>query len=116
MVTGPPGSGKSTWVAQEARPGDLVWDLDVVAAVIGNCGEEIPREQHGSLPWPIMKACLVMLDALVAWLAETELSVRVYLIISDAAQARALARQLVAQLIQLPESRHGRQQAGRMIG
>lgn len=34
VVTGPPGSGKTTFVEQQRRPGDLVWDLDALAAAI----------------------------------------------------------------------------------
>lgn len=34
IVCGPPGSGKSTYVAQHAQPGDMVLDLDVMASRI----------------------------------------------------------------------------------
>lgn len=36
VVCGPPGSGKSTYVAEHAAPGDLVLDLDVIAAELFN--------------------------------------------------------------------------------
>lgn len=35
VVSGPPGSGKTTHVAQFKEPGDLVWDLDAVSAALG---------------------------------------------------------------------------------
>ncbi len=31
IVTGPPAGGKTTWVRQRARPGDVVIDLDAIA-------------------------------------------------------------------------------------
>jgi hypothetical protein len=36
VVTGPPCSGKSTWVKQHARPGDIVIDFDVIAQALGS--------------------------------------------------------------------------------
>ncbi|CCQ15936.1 putative uncharacterized protein [Rhodococcus sp. AW25M09] len=39
IVTGPPASGKSTWVAENARPGvDLIIDFDVLADAFGAGG------------------------------------------------------------------------------
>jgi hypothetical protein len=92
VVTGPAGIGKSTFVRAIAAPGDLVWDLDAVASVIGFGGREIPREIRGALPWPVATACLVMREALVAWLAVTEIrDVAVYLIVTDPREAAAIA-------------------------
>lgn len=34
LVCGPPGSGKSTYVADHSKPGDLVWDHDLVLAAV----------------------------------------------------------------------------------
>ena len=34
VVTGPPCAGKSTWVRERARPGDIVVDLDRIALAI----------------------------------------------------------------------------------
>lgn len=34
VVTGPPSSGKTSFVDANRRPGDLVWDLDALASVI----------------------------------------------------------------------------------
>lgn len=31
VITGPPAGGKTTWVQQHARPGDVVIDLDAIA-------------------------------------------------------------------------------------
>lgn len=59
VVTGPPNSGKSTWCQQQARHGDIVWDLDALANVLANKGEDRQRGPDGSRgPWPFttMKA------------------------------------------------------------
>lgn len=34
LVAGPPGAGKTSWVAEHARPGDVIWDYDAVMAAI----------------------------------------------------------------------------------
>ncbi|RBQ21599.1 hypothetical protein DP939_02500 [Spongiactinospora rosea] len=34
VVTGPPASGKSTWVRSRARPGDIVIDYDLLATAL----------------------------------------------------------------------------------
>ncbi|WP_242890238.1 ATP-binding protein [Actinomadura litoris] len=34
VVTGPPASGKTTWVQQRARHGDVVIDMDAIASVL----------------------------------------------------------------------------------
>jgi dephospho-CoA kinase len=39
LVCGPPGSGKTTYVNNRRKPGDLVWDLDSIMHAI--TGEEI---------------------------------------------------------------------------
>lgn len=45
LVTGPPASGKTTWVRQRARPGDIVIDLDAIASALtpGGDGHTHPR-------------------------------------------------------------------------
>lgn len=90
VVTGPPGSGKSTLVKQQAQPGDLVWDLDEIAGVMAYAGA-LPEGMKGHLPWPVMKASLVMRDALVEWLSVTELTCSVFVIVSDPEEAQRIA-------------------------
>lgn len=34
VIQGPPASGKTTWVRERARPGDIVIDLDAIAAAL----------------------------------------------------------------------------------
>jgi len=87
--------GKSTYVQQAAAAGAVVWDLDAVASAIGFGGREIPRELRGHLPWPVMKACLVMRDALVAWVAATAIrDTDVYVIVTDPREADVIAGQI----------------------
>ena len=36
VITGPPCSGKSTYVREHARPGDLIVDFDIIAQALGS--------------------------------------------------------------------------------
>ena len=45
IVTGPPASGKSTWVRDHARPNDIVIDYDVLAQALSGPGADTHR--HG---------------------------------------------------------------------
>ena len=104
VVCGPPGSGKSTLVNREARPGDLSWDCAEVAATIG---ARTPHDGHRKrLPWHVTEATMVLRDALVDWLAETpNLGYsRVYVICSDEQMARQIARRIDATLLQVTPS------------
>lgn len=39
IITGPPGSGKTTWVHENMKPGEMVLDLDAIkCALLGNTG------------------------------------------------------------------------------
>ena len=100
VICGVPNSGKSTYVRERARPGDLVWDLDHVASVIGYGGSWTPGRR---LSWPVAKAALVMRDALVEWLASVETlgDARVYLIITDPQVAKDCAEIIGAQVVDL---------------
>jgi predicted kinase len=40
VITGPPASGKSTWIAGHARPGDIVIDLDRIALALTTPGAD----------------------------------------------------------------------------
>jgi 5-methylcytosine-specific restriction protein A len=97
VVTGEPGSGKSTWVKERAKPGDLVWDLDDIASVMGFHGQPLRRDVKGQLPWAVMKATLVMRDALMRWLSFTKThGAAVYVIVTDRADANHVATQIGA--------------------
>ncbi|WP_165683056.1 AAA family ATPase, partial [Mycobacteroides abscessus] len=38
LVTGPPAAGKSTWVRQHAKHGDITIDYDAIASVLTPAG------------------------------------------------------------------------------
>jgi predicted kinase len=40
VVTGPPASGKSTWIRAHARPDDIVIDMDVLAVALSGPGAD----------------------------------------------------------------------------
>lgn len=48
LVCGPPGAGKSTYVADRLSPGDLVWDHDAVFAAIS--GQPLHSRPPGFQP------------------------------------------------------------------
>jgi len=90
VVTGAPGSGKSAWVKAIARPGDLVWDADAVAAAIAD-EPEFPRSPHVA----------IMLARLREAFVQGVLSlpaVSAYVIVSDEPEALALAERMEARL------------------
>ena len=85
LVCGPPGSGKTTYVEQHMKPGDLVWDWDHVANAI------FPGL---SRPWnPEAVRLLMSIRALV--LASTEdYTHDAWIIVADPQVARELAQLL----------------------
>lgn len=104
VVCGAASAGKSTWVQERAKPGDLVWDLDAVASVVAYKGVEIPREKRGQLPTPVVKALMAMRAALVDWLAVNALrGVDVYVIVTRRARAERIAELIGADLVDLGE-------------
>ena len=46
LVVGPPGAGKSTWVAGEKNPGDLVVDYDLLAEALGAGAHSADSDLH----------------------------------------------------------------------
>lgn len=49
LVMGPPGSGKSTYIASRRRPGDLVIDYDALQAAMGGAPHELVMAARNSL-------------------------------------------------------------------
>lgn len=87
VVTGKPGSGKTTHVQEHKSHGDLVWDLDDVAKVIGG-GDRHPHTQQ-SLP-----VLFAMRDAFIAALDEMPIpNVTAWMIVTDTEHARQLVNQ-----------------------
>src|SRR3989304_1946752 len=58
IICGPPGSGKTTYVRERARWGDLIIDLDAIYAAIGGTG----RHEH---PANLVPYALAARDALL---------------------------------------------------
>lgn len=46
LVYGPPGAGKTTWVQQHARPGDLVVDYDAIGHALGSPDRDTHQRIH----------------------------------------------------------------------
>lgn len=76
LVCGPPCSGKSTYVAERMRPGDLVVDVDLLYQAIGVPGL---HAEHELRLWPFAMAAR---DALLARLGEPNDLVRAWVISS----------------------------------
>ena len=103
VVCGPPDAGKSTWVRERAKPGDLVWDFDDVAAVIGNLGNPLTRRSGKWLPPIIVLATLAMREALLIWLATMKTyGTSVYIVVTDPLSAQCISDTIHAELVTLP--------------
>jgi len=99
VVSGPPGSGKSTWVRARARRGDLVWDLDAVASVIG--GPPLSDARRSRLSPLVLRAALAMREALLGVVeAARDLGdAYAFVIVSDHDDAARCAARLKADLV-----------------
>ena len=64
IVCGPPGSGKTTYVHEHKRPGDVVIDYDDIVVSLGGV-----RYHHHELPY-LRKQAFVKRDALICVLSE----------------------------------------------
>jgi hypothetical protein len=92
VVCGPPGSGKTTWVEERRQPGDLVWDLDAVAATLF----QLP---HYPRPDETTALLLSMRNAIVLRLREMQTQRRVFIITASPDDAARLAHDIRARLI-----------------
>ena len=91
VVTGPPNSGKTTYVNRYKGPGATVWDADDIVFVM--CG----AKRH---EWPDYMRFVIgaMLDGFVKAL-EFNTCNETWIIITDAAKAADVARRLGAEVI-----------------
>lgn len=73
VVCGPPGSGKTTYVNEHRKPGDFVWDFDVMReAVFGSSGL-VPTETERQLLVAMLKAAVPLLKKWTrAWVIVTK--------------------------------------------
>ncbi len=105
VVCGPPDSGKTTWVTHRAVPGDIVWDFDDVAAILGNLGQPLTRRSNKYLSWPVQQATVAMREGLIVWLRNTWIrDANVYFIVTDPLDAQRIATQIHAIVVRLPEA------------
>jgi len=75
LVTGPPASGKTTWVREQARHGDIVIDYDTIAAVLTPAGGD-PYDMPAHIKAVTKAARQAAIDAATAYANTTD----VYLI------------------------------------
>lgn len=106
VVTGKPGCGKTTWVRQRAKPGDIVFDLDEIAGIVTGypCW---PR------PDPAANALLSMRRGLVDWLSQTgSFNASVYVIVTSVEDAEYVAKRIKAKLMNVQQLRERRTEGG----
>lgn len=94
VVTGPPGSGKTSYVNEHKSKGAVVWDADDIVKVM--CGAE--RHQ-----WPnyMMMAIREMRIAFVRTMSRSMCG-ELWVIVTDEGKAVAVAKQLNASLVVMP--------------
>lgn len=85
VVTGPPAGGKTTWVRQHAKPGDVVIDLDAIAQAL-TVGTDTHRHTRAVLRCA-QRARSVAIDEALKHAARTDVW-----IIHALPEARHLAR------------------------
>ena len=86
VVTGAPGSGKTTYVNQRRRSGDVVWDADAIATTIAQ-QSTFPRSPH------IAALLAELREALIRRLNSAPY-VSAYLIVTDPVEAQAIATRI----------------------
>lgn len=92
VITGPPRCGKTTWVNERAKPGDLVFDMDALSTVMFQL-PKYPRPQHATL-------CLKTVRlAVVRWLQGTTFDADAYVIVADEEQARNVAHAIRGEVV-----------------
>ena len=92
VVCGEPGSGKTTWIEQQRKPGDLVYDMDAIAAVMFAC-PKYPRPDHvmnamlSVRRWCVSQANLMHCD--------------VWMIVTDETEAAIIAKEIGGSVVRM---------------
>ena len=93
VITGSPGSGKTTYMHANAKPGDLLWDFDDFAASLG----------FGRYPRPADITRLIMRFRKSLLMSAAFQHRNSWLIITDSAMAAQLAGKIGAKLVNMDE-------------
>lgn len=95
VVTGPPNSGKTTHVKQNAKQGATIWDADDIVKVMTG------RGRHD---WPehMMAVIPAMLNALVQTMQMNDCP-ELWIIVTDKHRARQIALMLGAEVVEKTE-------------
>lgn len=110
VVTGPPCSGKSTYIAEHAKPGELVVDLDAIARTLGYPSKHIDWAED--VPHPARVAAMRARASVLKAIADGSVSGRVWLVdLLASPEAQARVKQLGARVVRLdpgPDECHRR--------
>ena len=93
VIIGPPGIGRATWVEERRKRGDLVWDLDAIAATIA----QEPGHPRSPRTLSVLKD---LRGAFLDWAAANPRA-SVYIIVSDPEEGRQVARDVFAKVQQV---------------
>lgn len=91
VVCGPPASGKTTWVQQRRKAGDLVLDVDAIGATVFGCTEH----EWPDTAVPMMSA---IREAVVRFVKQRWQG-KAYLIVSDKHSAQQCAQAIGAEIV-----------------
>ncbi len=92
VITGPTCSGKTRYVEARRQVGDAVWDYDAIAATMFRC-PTYPRPPHA------MEIMKYIMAAFLNAIASSDCTA--YIIVTDEAEAKAVADRLGASVIHL---------------
>lgn len=96
VVTGPPGSGKTTYVNARRKEGDLVWDWDHVA-------REMTRLPLHETPEDIIHHLNAMAEVLCRQVATRPPKRDVWIILANVTRAKAVAGLMSGEVVELKQ-------------